>query len=81
MLLKPSPLLQNSDIFFQKIVRRPVDYLLSIPGKDIRGKLIDAFNEWLQVPREKLAIIKDIIDMLHTASLLFVQFSLGDKPC
>ncbi|KAJ5332659.1 FAD/NAD(P)-binding domain-containing protein [Penicillium brevicompactum] len=52
------------------IVLRPVDYLLSIPGKDIRGKLIDAFNEWLQVPPEKLAIIKGIIDMLHTASLL-----------
>lgn len=39
----------------------PLEYLLSIPGKDIRGKLISAFNEWLHLPDDKLAIVKEVI--------------------
>nr|Q9C446.1 RecName: Full=Geranylgeranyl pyrophosphate synthase paxG; Short=GGPP synthase; Short=GGPPSase; AltName: Full=(2E,6E)-farnesyl diphosphate synthase; AltName: Full=Dimethylallyltranstransferase; AltName: Full=Farnesyl diphosphate synthase; AltName: Full=Farnesyltranstransferase; AltName: Full=Geranylgeranyl diphosphate synthase; AltName: Full=Geranyltranstransferase; AltName: Full=Paxilline synthesis protein G [Penicillium paxilli]AAK11531.1 PaxG [Penicillium paxilli] len=57
-------------IQYNKIVRGPLDYLLAIPGKDIRSKLIDSFNIWLQLPEEKLSIVKDIINLLHTASLL-----------
>ena len=60
----------QSDAAVTQIIRAPLDYLLSIPGKDIRGKLILAFNEWLQLPDEKLSIVKEIIDLLHTASLL-----------
>ncbi|OQE24183.1 hypothetical protein PENFLA_c010G06962 [Penicillium flavigenum] len=52
------------------IVSAPLEYLLAIPGKDIRGKLISAFNEWLHLPDDKLAIVKEVIDRLHTASLL-----------
>jgi geranylgeranyl pyrophosphate synthase len=52
------------------IIRAPLDYLLSIPGKNIRGKLILAFNEWLQLPEDKLAIVQEVINLLHTASLL-----------
>jgi geranylgeranyl diphosphate synthase type 3 len=43
---------------------------LSYPGKEIRSKLIDAFDHWLKVPKEKLAIISKVVEMLHTASLL-----------
>ncbi|KAE8340171.1 hypothetical protein BDV24DRAFT_152188 [Aspergillus arachidicola] len=55
---------------FEKILTGPLDYLRENPGKDIRGKLIDAFNEFLEVPNDKLDVIKRIIDLLHNASLL-----------
>lgn len=42
------------------------------PGKDIRTKLIAAFDSWLHVPPEKLASIKNVVQMLHTASLMYV---------
>lgn len=48
----------------------PYTYLASRPGKEIRGKLIDAFNHWLQVPDSRLARVRKVVDMLHTASLL-----------
>ncbi|PVV05120.1 hypothetical protein BB560_000362 [Smittium megazygosporum] len=46
------------------------NYLASLPGKDVRTQLIDAFNFWFKVDSEKLDIIKDVIRMLHTSSLL-----------
>lgn len=48
----------------------PYHYLLEHPGKNIRTSLIEAFNQWMRVPEDKLAIIKDITEMLHNASLL-----------
>ncbi|RPA74529.1 terpenoid synthase [Ascobolus immersus RN42] len=54
----------------QKILLGPYDYLVAHPGKDIRKKLIDAFNHWLQVPPETLTIISRVVAMLHTSSLL-----------
>ncbi|OUM65593.1 hypothetical protein PIROE2DRAFT_41532, partial [Piromyces sp. E2] len=48
----------------------PFNYLLQHPGKEIRSKLIDAFDIWLNVPKVELTIIKDVIEMLHTSSLL-----------
>lgn len=48
----------------------PFDYMFQHPGKDIRTQLIKAFNEWLRVPEESLAIITKVVGMLHTASLL-----------
>lgn len=54
----------------EKILLGPFDYMLNHPGKDIRTQLIAAFNEWLRVPEESLAIITKVVGMLHTASLL-----------
>ncbi|KAJ3565322.1 hypothetical protein NP233_g7698 [Leucocoprinus birnbaumii] len=48
----------------------PFTYTAANPGKEIRGKLIEAFNQWLQVPPEELAVIAKIVNMLHTASLM-----------
>ncbi|KAG0228219.1 geranylgeranyl pyrophosphate synthetase [Mortierella sp. GBA43] len=48
----------------------PYTYISSRPGKEIRSQLIDAFNAWLQVPPEQLAIITKVVTMLHTSSLL-----------
>ena len=45
------------------------------PGKDVRKQLIAAFNVWLKVPEESLTIITKVVGMLHTASLLYVEFN------
>nr|AAK11525.2 geranylgeranyl pyrophosphate synthase [Penicillium paxilli] len=54
----------------EKILMGPYDYMHQHPGKDVRTQLIQAFNSWLQVPPESLAIISKVVTMLHTASLL-----------
>lgn len=54
----------------EKILQGPYEYLFQQPGKDIRAQLIAAFNEWLEVPADSLAIITKVVGMLHTASLL-----------
>ncbi|KAI9823757.1 MAG: geranylgeranyl pyrophosphate synthetase [Thelocarpon impressellum] len=53
-----------------KILLGPFEYLFAHPGKDIRSQLIAAFNAWLKVPSDSLAIITKVVGMLHTASLL-----------
>jgi hypothetical protein len=34
---------------------------------------MEAFNEWLHVPPDRLKIIESIVSMLHNASLLWVD--------
>lgn len=55
----------------ERIILSPYDYMLDRPGKDIRKQLMNAFNIWLKVPEDRLAIISKVIAMLHTASLLY----------
>lgn len=62
-----------------KIIRAPLDYLLDLPGKDVRSKLMSAFNVWLQIPQEKLEVIKKIVMLLHNASLLYVEERLESR--
>lgn len=54
----------------EKIIMGPYDYMAEHPGKDYRKDLISAFNVWLKLPEESLAIITKVTGMLHTASLL-----------
>lgn len=51
-------------------VLEPFNYTSSVPGKDMRTQLIEAFDLWLKVPKEKKEIIARIVNMLHTASLM-----------
>ncbi|OQR98843.1 geranylgeranyl pyrophosphate synthetase [Achlya hypogyna] len=48
----------------------PWYYIRAMPGKNIRGIMVDAFQQWLDIPPEKVTTIKDIIGTLHDASLL-----------
>ncbi|TFK86420.1 terpenoid synthase [Polyporus arcularius HHB13444] len=48
----------------------PFTHIASVPGKEIRGQMLEAFNLWLKVPEDKLKTISKIVSMLHTASLL-----------
>ena len=54
----------------ERIVLGPYDYLINKPGKDIRSQMVNAFNSWLKVSADRLAIINKVIGMLHTSSLL-----------
>ncbi|KAI1284015.1 isoprenoid synthase domain-containing protein [Xylaria sp. FL0933] len=54
----------------EEIISGPFNYLLNQPGKDIRTKLIKAFNVWLDVPKDTLDVISNVVAMLHTSSLL-----------
>ena len=52
-------------------VLEPFRYISTVPGKDVRGTLIDCFQLWFQVESDQvLQSIKEIIGDLHNASLL-----------
>lgn len=54
----------------EKILRGPFDYLVNVPGKNIRKAFVEAFNQILQVPPESVETINNVVAILHTASLL-----------
>ncbi|CAG8568407.1 14142_t:CDS:2 [Ambispora leptoticha] len=60
----------NATWALEEILLQPYNHLLKHPGKEIRSKLIAAFDFWLKVPKEQLVVITKIVEMLHTASLL-----------
>ena len=55
----------------EAVLVEPYVYITQVPGKDIRSKLISAFNKWLQISEEKLQLVREITKMLHNASLLY----------
>ncbi|KAH8832701.1 terpenoid synthase [Flagelloscypha sp. PMI_526] len=54
----------------ESIVVEPFRYCTLTSGKEIRPKLIEAFNIWLNVPEQELQAITRIVSKLHNASLL-----------
>ncbi|KAI5117947.1 hypothetical protein M0805_004712 [Coniferiporia weirii] len=48
----------------------PFTYITATPGKEIRARMIAAFDAWLRVPPQKLVVIARVVSMLHSASLL-----------
>ena len=55
-------------------------YINSVPGKDVRGTLVDCFQSWLHVEDPKvLDAIKDLIGDLHNASLLIDDIEDNSK--
>lgn len=61
------------------VLFEPFDYVNRIPGKNIRGKLISCFQKWLPVPEETLTVIKEIVALLHNASLLIDDIEDNSK--
>lgn len=64
------PFSANNSQEQDKQLLEPFTYLLQVPGKNVRKKLLKAFNIWLKVDEEKVRAIGDIVQMLHNASLL-----------
>ena len=54
----------------QSALIAPCEYIRSLPSKDIRKKIIDAFNIWFQLPTNLTTVIGEIINDLHNASLI-----------
>ncbi|KAK9780197.1 hypothetical protein SCAR479_02834 [Seiridium cardinale] len=54
----------------EAVVAGPYNYLRQNPGKGVRAQVMRAFNTWMDVPTDRLKIIANSIDMLHSASLL-----------
>jgi len=58
----------------------PFNYINSVPGGDVRGKLIDSFQLWLNVPTNQvLSDVKTIVAHLHNASLLIDDIEDNSK--
>ncbi|XP_006638773.1 geranylgeranyl pyrophosphate synthase isoform X1 [Lepisosteus oculatus] len=63
----------------ERILLEPYRYLLQLPGKQVRTKLSQAFNHWLNVPDDKLQVIIEVTEMLHNASLLIDDIEDNSK--
>ncbi|KAG2070373.1 terpenoid synthase [Suillus decipiens] len=48
----------------------PYTYITANSGKKVAEKLIEGFNLWLNVPKDKLTVVIRVIGLLHDASLL-----------
>jgi geranylgeranyl diphosphate synthase, type III len=58
----------------------PFHYISAVPGKDVRGKLIDCFQYWFQLENPiVLDAVKEIVGDLHTASLLIDDIEDSSK--
>eukprot|EP01094_Clydonella_sp_ATCC50884_P028286 TRINITY_DN843_c0_g1_i4.p2 TRINITY_DN843_c0_g1~~TRINITY_DN843_c0_g1_i4.p2 ORF type:complete len:356 (-),score=108.10 TRINITY_DN843_c0_g1_i4:1190-2161(-) len=61
------------------VLEEPYAYLLSVPGKGIRVKLLNAFNQWFKVSKEVVDEVGKVVQMLHTASLLIDDIEDNSK--
>lgn len=81
-MMSTSNLLSESDWEednVESVLLEPFEYIASVPGKEVRSILINAFNQWMKIPDDKLEIIKDITRMLHNASLLIDDIQDNSK--
>jgi len=63
----------------KEVLTEPFDFLLQVPGKNVRGKLISAFNLWLQLPETLLEKIEQVVAILHNSSLLIDDIEDNSK--
>ncbi|XP_014482889.1 PREDICTED: geranylgeranyl pyrophosphate synthase [Dinoponera quadriceps] len=60
----------SGDMEEDKKLLEPLTYMLNTPGKAIRMTMAKAFNYWLKIPNDKLQEISEIVNILHTASIM-----------
>ncbi|KAF4151442.1 hypothetical protein CNMCM6069_003861 [Aspergillus lentulus] len=51
-------------------LQAPINYICSMPSKGVRSRMIEAFNYWLEVDETSLTKIRQLVDLLHNASLI-----------
>ncbi|EJS41366.1 bts1p [Saccharomyces arboricola H-6] len=54
----------------ERLVSKPYSHILLKPGKNFRLNLILQINRILNLPKDQLAIVSQIIELLHNSSLL-----------
>lgn len=60
----------ESQVLGYSALTAPCDYIRSLPSRNVRKKLIDAFNVWFQLSDDATTGIETIINDLHNASLI-----------
>ncbi|KAJ8594222.1 terpenoid synthase [Rhizopogon salebrosus TDB-379] len=63
----------------ESLILAPFTYITSRPGKETCTLLIEALNVWLAVPHEQLTVIRHIVRMLHSASLMIDDIEDGPQ--
>ncbi|XP_063969404.1 geranylgeranyl pyrophosphate synthase-like [Lytechinus pictus] len=63
----------------EMILMEPYNYILQVPGKQVRTKLSRAFNYWMDIPEDKVKKISEVVQMLHNASLLIDDIEDSSK--
>ena len=61
------------------VVTAPFDYCASLPSKNVRSSLIDAFSIWFPVSRSANESIHSVGHLLHNASLLLDDIGDGSN--
>ncbi|KAG2101021.1 isoprenoid synthase domain-containing protein [Suillus discolor] len=54
----------------ESVLLEPYTYITANTGKKTTEKLVQAFNLWLNVPKDKLAVIIRVVGLFHNAGLL-----------
>ncbi|KAM0347287.1 hypothetical protein ACHAPU_004806 [Fusarium lateritium] len=56
---------------YEEMILQPQKYLEMMPSKNFRNSVIDGLEVWYQVPEKSLGIIRNIINLIHSASLMY----------
>ncbi|KAI3326695.1 geranylgeranyl pyrophosphate synthase [Xylariaceae sp. AK1471] len=59
------------------VILQPYRYISSLPSKGMRDQAIDSLNTWLKVPPRTTKLIRNIVKMLHNASLMLDDLEDG----
>lgn len=57
------------------MILQPQAYLEMMPSKGVRNAVIDGLEVWYQVPEKSLAVIREIVNLLHSSSLMYVPLN------
>ncbi|KAK6537360.1 hypothetical protein TWF694_011552 [Orbilia ellipsospora] len=68
--LDAAPWLANYPALPDDITLAPFEYVASLSGKNVRKVLIDSLDAWYKVPQDRLDIIAEAINLLHSSSLI-----------
>lgn len=63
----------------ETILQKPYSHISQQEGKKFRLNLIETFNMFYNIPRDKIVILSKIIDVLHNSSLLIDDIE-DDSP-
>ncbi|KAK8006183.1 fusicoccadiene synthase [Apiospora marii] len=72
----------SGDCSLQKneaLILQPQQYLETMPSKDVRNAIIDGLEVWYHVPEKSLAVIRDIVALLHSSSLMIDDVQDGSQ--
>lgn len=61
------------------MINAPIQYIESLPSKNIRDKTVDAFDIWFNVPAKDIAKIKQVVGICHNASLMLDDVEDGSN--